>query len=114
MIRGWLMLVLINLFIFLLLIPAYDFRDDLHKISNSRLTLLHINGSLWYGDASLGISDGNRTYALPGKLNWHPVVRWEPSKTTPHTVEGKAGCATRLRMTCATARCPATDSEAAS
>ena len=37
------------------------------------------------------------------KENWHPVLRSDPWKTTPHTVLGKAGCRTRLRTTCMTA-----------
>lgn len=74
MVRGWLLFLAANMLIFLLLIPAYDIRPDLHRITNNRVTLLNIDGSIWYGRASLGISDGNRVYALPGQVNWHPVV----------------------------------------
>ncbi len=40
------------------------------------------------------------------KVNWQPVARVEPSKTTPQTLLGKAGWRTRFRTTCATARWP--------
>jgi hypothetical protein len=39
------------------------------------------------------------------KLNWQPVVRWWPWKTTPHTVCDN-GVATRFSTTWATPRCP--------
>ncbi len=74
MVRGWLIFILANVLIFLFLIPAYDFRPDLHTLSKNRLTLLNIHGSIWYGSASLGISDGRRTYALPGEINWYPML----------------------------------------
>jgi hypothetical protein len=47
------------------------------------------------------------------KLNWQPG-RSDPWNTTPQTVLGKAGWATRLSTTWATARWPASGSDAAS
>ena len=48
------------------------------------------------------------------KLNWHPLDRAAPWKTTPQTVFGNAGWRTRFRTTWATAFMPSRPSPRAS
>ncbi|MDX1668691.1 MAG: type II secretion system protein N [Limnobacter sp.] len=53
--------------------PAYFFKGSLEALSSGRLQILHVEGSIWSGRASLGLSDGGQVYALPGQVTWSPV-----------------------------------------
>ncbi len=91
---------------FLNLQATSDLMDTAFIARKLRLACLARSHHAWTG----------RRARLPSqvKLNWQPVVRSAPWKTTPHTVLGKAGWRTRLSTTCATARCPSSPSLAAS
>lgn len=60
-----LLVVLINF-------PAHWLLGPIDKATGGRLRVLHSSGTLWKGQAQLGVSDGGRVYALPDPLQW----RW--------------------------------------
>lgn len=54
--------------------PAYSFKGSLREATDNRLAILTINGSVWSGRATIGLSDGGQMYSLPGQLSWKPLV----------------------------------------
>lgn len=72
--RHWIVAILLAVATWVYLWPAYVFKGDLRAVTGDRLALLKVDGSIWSGSATLGLSDGGQMYSLPGQLSWKPLV----------------------------------------
>lgn len=50
--------------------PVYWVQGKLAEATGGRLRVLHSDGTVWGGQAVLGLSDGGRVYTLPDALEW--------------------------------------------
>lgn len=72
--RNWTLLLLTGLLSAIYFWPAYVLKGNLREVTDGKLRVLDINGSIWNGSAVLGLSDGGQVYTLPGQIEWSPVL----------------------------------------
>ena len=71
--KHWLLLGLMGCLTAIVFWPAYALKQPLAQATNGRLQLLNAQGTIWSGQATLGVSSGTQVQTLPGLINWKPL-----------------------------------------